>query len=186
MLLQRPSTFLRCSLSLLLVLGVAARASSAQCAEDGYEDNDSLADPAAVSAGTISGLRSCLGDDDYFSILLSAGEEISIDVTFAHAEGDIQLELRDSSGALLASSTTATDDEQIVETPGAGLFVIRVYLAADIGSTEGNDYDLDIVVNVPPAIPALPVPALVLMVLALGLSGRRGVVRSCRGAGFGS
>jgi len=154
------------------VVGSAVAAAPTTCCDDGFENNDSFGDPAPVTEGLTEDLRSCALDDDYFSILLSVGDEITIDVSFSHAEGNIDLALFNPSATQVASSQSATDDEQIVYTaPEAGIFVILVALHEDLGVSEGNDYELDIAIG--PAAP-VPVPtaspvAVILLALLLGV-----------------
>ena len=154
------------------VVGAAVAAAPTTCSDDGFEDNDSFGDPAPVTEGLTENLRSCALDDDYFSIQLSVGDEITIDVSFSHAEGDIDLALFNPSATLVASSESATDDEQIVYTaPEAGIFVIRVHLYEDLGVSEGNDYALDIAIAPAPPVPvptASPV-GVIFLALLLGV-----------------
>jgi len=162
----------------------AAPAAPTTCTDDGFEDNDSADDPAPVAEGTTEGLRSCELDDDYFSIPLSTGDEITIDVTFSHAEGDIQLALINPSGTPVASSESASDDEQIVyTTPGAGIFVISVYLFADLGSFEGNDYELDITIEPAVSVPTTSPLGITFLALLLCLISHR--VRAAGAAAAG-
>ncbi|MBW1687120.1 MAG: pre-peptidase C-terminal domain-containing protein, partial [Deltaproteobacteria bacterium] len=148
------------------------------CTDDGFENNDSPGDPAPVTEGTIEYLRSCELDDDYFSIPLSAGDEITIEVIFVHAAGDIQLALINPSGTLVASSESASDNEQITYTaPGAGIFVIWVYLFADLGVSEGNDYDLDIMIVPAASVPTTSPLGVTFLALLLGVISHRAGLR---------
>ena len=121
------------------------------CLEDGFEDNDALASAAAVDEGDYTGLRICPSDDDYYSLALNVGDEITVDLTFANAEGDIDLGLYNPEGTLVASSASTDDNESLVYTAAiAGTFVVRVRLYADAGAVEGNTYGMDI--GVVPAV----------------------------------
>lgn len=156
----------------------AALAAPSTCMDDVFEDNDSAGDPAPVTEGSIEGLRSCELDDDYFSIPLSVGDEITIDVTFSHAEGDIQLALINPSDTLVASSESDDDNEQVIYTaPGAGIFVISVYLLADSGVSEGNDYNLDITIVPAASVPSTSPLGIILLALLLGVISHRAGLR---------
>jgi hypothetical protein len=124
----------------------------APCLEDSYEENDTQASASPVSAGLITGLGSC--DADYYEVDLLIGETLSVSALFTDAEGDIDVQLMDASGAVLVSGTTMSDDE--VLTPyvatAAGTYTVHVFLYADAGSVPGNSYDLNLVV--------LPAPCL--------------------------
>lgn len=56
--------------------------------DDRYEENDTVETAAPVWPGTRAGLRLFDGDDDYYSIYLETGDEISVDLDFVHRNGD--------------------------------------------------------------------------------------------------
>jgi hypothetical protein len=114
------------------------------CTVDTFEPNDAMGTAPATPMGSYPGLGQC-GDDDWFGITLANGESISIDVSFTHAEGDIDIELYGPDGTVAASSETTTNVESIAGTSNvAGTFTLRVFLYQDTGSTPGNSYDLSI------------------------------------------
>ena len=98
-----------------------------------------------------------------------------VEAQFLHAEGDIDIELLDSDGNSLASSTSVSDNEVIdTVTPTSGTHYIAVYYG-----DAGNAYDLrwddlesgseDDHANTPAE--ATPVPALVVVDAELGHAG---------------
>ena len=126
-----------------LEFGVAA----GFCAEDAQEPNNSLGQGPALSDGLLAGLTAC-SDEDWFSVDLLQGENLSVDAIFEHAEGDIDIELYDDGGALQVESSSASDDESIVfPASGAGTYWLRVLLFADLGPDAGNTYDLDVSID---------------------------------------
>jgi hypothetical protein len=116
------------------------------CVEDLYEDNDTLATASGVTAGLLTGLGICSGDDDYFSIWLGAGESISAELLFSDAEGDVDLALFDPNGIEVASSETLTDNEDIgpITATESGAWTVRASLWSDAGSFPGNTYNFDL------------------------------------------
>ncbi len=116
------------------------------CEDDVFEDNDSLTDERIITRGSHSGLMLCPGDDDYYSATYTGPSSVShIAVNFGHSEGNIDLYLLDSSGGVLASSTSTDDDESISWTFSGGETAhIRVTLAGDSGTLPGNEYDLSL------------------------------------------
>jgi len=115
---------------------------------DYFEDNDSSATAAPVVAGAASGLSICPGDDDFYAINLSPLDEITIDLFFDDAEGDIDLKLYNPLGNLVASSLSGTDDESLTHTALIpGFWLIRVELFADAGLFPGNSYDVQVGIN---------------------------------------
>ena len=114
--------------------------------EDGYEENDILADAYDLSGdmGAFLSLIHGLGvlvDDDWYEISVPAGQQrVLVDCQFTHAGGDIDIWLTDASGTVLTTSHSTTDDEFIDYTvPGAGTYYIRVY---PYGGPSANTYDL--------------------------------------------
>jgi hypothetical protein len=111
--------------------------------DDNYEENDNLF--TATSLPENVSLINVLGDgrqtdNDWYRINVLPGfNEISIDCTFIHADGDINIALYDGRGYLKATSATATDNESIatvVDSEG-GNYHIRVY-----GDNSSNTYNL--------------------------------------------
>ena len=111
--------------------------------DDAYEQNDTLATAHSLAQRTwlsnLSGLG-VQGDDDWFEInVLTGYERIQIELRFEDVLGDIDLGLFDSSGTMVASATTTTDNEFIdYSAPaGGGYYYIKVY-----NSNQLNRYDL--------------------------------------------
>lgn len=108
-------------------LGITLTVVTPSCVDDSYEPNDS-AETAAALSGDIDDGQICSGDDDYYAVSLSAGETFVADLLFDHADGDLDMRLINPAGAIVASSTTATDNEGISYAARlAGTFILRVY-----------------------------------------------------------
>ena len=127
--------------------------------DDPYEENDNFAaawnfsdDPVLGMAEGIwldayGGWLGVQKDIDWYRIEVSAADLIAgtpadlnvlINCTFMHSAGNIDIELVNSTGAVVASSTSLNDNENIdfiVAT--SGTYYIRVY-----GSNAGNLYNL--------------------------------------------
>ena len=112
--------------------------------EDAYEQNNSIGG-GFVLANDQVWFTDLLGlatqtDDDWFEITIeddNAG--LDVDVTFTHADGDIDVEVYDRFGSIIMRSESQTDNEFInynAPLPG-GTYQIRVY-----GANLGNEYDL--------------------------------------------
>ena len=117
------------------------------CTQDGFEENDTFATARSVSAGSYPDLWVCPSDvDDYYSITLTRGSAITVDLTFLHAEGDIDVTLLNPSGAVLTQSITTTDNEHLTYVARAdGTYGIHVLLyGADTGTEIGNTYDMNV------------------------------------------
>ncbi len=119
------------------------------CADDCYEENDDLGSATNLSAyagvwlSSISADPACdplQADDDWYAITLPPGQQLlTIDCTFAHAEGNIDIELYDASGTIqVARSSSFTDDETIrICLDAGGTYYLRV-----ANANAGNAYDL--------------------------------------------
>jgi hypothetical protein len=113
--------------------------------DDDYEPNDTYEQAYDLSGHEGAWLSDLDGsgiqaDDDWFEINVSpaGSERVLVDCTFTHANGNVELALHDSSGALLTAAASSTDDEHIdYVVPSAGTHYIRVY-----GANTGSSYDL--------------------------------------------
>jgi len=86
------------------------------CMDDANEENDSpsAGDPLTVSGGTAAFDGTiCPSDDDWYSFDVSGANRVEVLLLIADASQDLDLELRDPSGALVASSLGVTDTESI-------------------------------------------------------------------------
>jgi len=98
-----------------------------QCVEDAYEPNDTQPQGPLVEPGPALTGQICADDPDWYSILLAAGDELTVDLEFVHAVGDLNLSLVRSDGVLLRASTGTGDDEQVVyEVPSPGVYGVKV------------------------------------------------------------
>ncbi len=113
------------------------------CPADALEENDTQAAQRAITAGTYANLSACDLDEDYYRVTLAAGQTITVNVAFAHAEGDIDLYLLNAAGTTQVSSLSVDDDESVSFTPtAAGNYTIRVRLYGDLGTRPGNFYTM--------------------------------------------
>lgn len=135
---------------LLLVMGWSA---FADCpTDDSFEDNDSFEQAVLFPGPSESGLWVCYADEDWYQIQGTAGELLTIDATFAHADGDIDLKLYDATDGEndIAFSVSVSDNEQIThlaETTGPYFLKVLYYSASAEGS---NTYDLSVASGSPP------------------------------------
>ncbi|MEM9219158.1 MAG: T9SS type A sorting domain-containing protein [Cyanobacteria bacterium P01_F01_bin.150] len=115
-----------------------------QNSDDNYEQNNSLNTAYDLSnkertwLSSINGLGSQF-DDDWYEIEVNQGyERLVVDLTFQHAEGDIDLHVYDQNGRIVTRSESTTDNESIdTVLPDSGTY----YLKVDYGN-QGNQYDL--------------------------------------------
>ena len=114
------------------------------CTEEESEPNDDYdeATPLApLNDGSWTG-RICGDNTDFYSIVLDEASDLEILLNFAHAEGDLDLNLTDESGASVSLGVSSDDDERIfVENLAAGQYYLIVY---SFGGRSNNDYSITI------------------------------------------
>ena len=112
---------------------------------DFFESNDNPGNAAGIFPALLTGLGSCPADDDFYALDLFSGDNLSVYIEHAHAEGNIDVELYDSASALLIGSYSFSNDESLAWPVVAdGVYLVRVTLTADTGSYVGNFYTMDI------------------------------------------
>jgi len=124
--------------------------------DDAYENNDSFA--AAYNLGTLTAARTLsslklVDSEDWFRFTTnSAGTSASsVSISFTNSQGNLQLALYNSSGALLSTSATTSNSETIsLNGRAAGTYYVRVY--GNAGATNPN-YSLTVIPPTPVAPP---------------------------------
>ena len=115
------------------------------CEDDAAEDNDSLAqasnDPALtagnhnfVSCPAASGAGD---DEDWFPVFVAAGTQVNLSLN-GGAASDLDMDLVDASGMVVATSTGAGSSESIQFCPGGATHYVRIYT----GGAAENPYTL--------------------------------------------
>lgn len=113
------------------------------CDPDALEPNN--APDAARAVGVPfdrSELTVCTGDEDWYQFSVPAGVRVRLDADFAHARGDVEVEVFDTNGQPVDASTGATDNERI-DLPVRRRptdYLARIYLFPNRGDT--NTYRL--------------------------------------------
>ena len=112
--------------------------------EDNYEENDTRSTSFDLTGherrllSKLDGLG-IQNDEDWYRIQADAlTAELRVLTTFSHGEGDIDVELYNEAGYIVARATSSTNDESLVlPSPAPGTHYIRVYYG-----NAGNEYDL--------------------------------------------
>ena len=113
---------------------------------DQFEDNDVPGDAAGVGPGSYDNLRFCKytggpfrGDDDYYSVFVPDQATLTVDLTFLHAQGNIDLEIKRGNSVLVASRGQIDDETATYKNvSGAGeTYLVRVY------TTDNTNFDVD-------------------------------------------
>ena len=91
------------------------------------------------SSGEGTWINAVQDDDDWYQIAVSSGVlRVLVDCRFTDADGDVDIQLENASGTVLATSNSTTDNEYIDYcVPSSGTYYIRVYYGDAC-----NDYQL--------------------------------------------
>lgn len=127
---------------------VANACVDAPAGDDRFEENDDFADATPLFPGGYPGLFLDRFDDDWYRVELCAGGEITFDVRFRHADGDVDISAYDEGQFVLAGSSSSTDDEQIIYVNNSDQ-VEEIYLRIFGFGGADNTYTLDIAVDCP-------------------------------------
>lgn len=107
--------------------------------DDSFEPDDSLASAAALTAAqNYPGLIVKSTSPDFYRMTVQPGTTLQVQANFVHANGDVDLQLLNTSGAVLGSSATTANQESISYTNSSGGpvdVVARVFLASDTRNT---------------------------------------------------
>ena len=96
--------------------------------DDAAEDNDTFGTAGALPVGGTYAGVACANDQDYFVFDVGTGDTVTVDVSFQHRFGDVDLRLYGPDGLEDASSTSTTDDEDLqIVADSSGLYRARVY-----------------------------------------------------------
>jgi len=119
-------------------------------ADDAQEPNDSCATARATTAGTTyTNMVVKRLDEDWYSIPLPNGSTMSMNMTFTHANGDVDLQFFSTCGGAVALARTADTNNEVFtynNTTGANTILMRVFLGADTR----NNYTFSYTITTPP------------------------------------
>ncbi|HEY1099020.1 MAG TPA: hypothetical protein VGF99_08825, partial [Myxococcota bacterium] len=98
------------------------------CPVDDGEPNDTIATRSALPLPTAP-QSICQSDEDFYVLPGTAGKKVTIDLTFRHGDGDLDLQLLGLDGRqILATSDSSSDNERIERIlPLDGDYTIRVF-----------------------------------------------------------
>jgi len=117
---------------------------------DGLEDNDAQDAAAPIVTGTrYTGLLACPVDSDWYRFDAATNRRLTVEADFLHAEGDVDLQLYDAAGRLVAWSYSNDDDELVSYlTTAPGPYYVHVYVDYD-GRATGAPYALTVTDGAP-------------------------------------
>lgn len=131
-----------------IVFEVLGGGGPGQCIEDDFEAGGGDTQNTAQALAEDVPLQICAGDLDFWSFQAQAGSQITVDVLFSHAAGDLDVRLLGPDGMVVGQSQDSDDNEQVrLVAPAAGTYVLEVlgYMGAE------NSYRLSLDVQAPVA-----------------------------------
>jgi hypothetical protein len=130
-----------------LTVGVSCGTDIVCPADDVAEDNDSAdsASSSLVRGVPIDG-AACGNDADFYRLPVQAGCMADVQATFAHARGDIDLQMVSIADpqTVLASSASTNNVERIVRVVDPGAVVARAFLFGGADVNAGNAYRITV------------------------------------------
>jgi hypothetical protein len=120
------------------------------CVDDAYEPNDTAYEAPMISPGSHSGLKICPCRSDWFSFLLTKGQNLTVTVNFTGSPTiDLDIKLYKDSDAQMnidnpvASSTGTTSREMFTYSAADdGTYDLKVFLYAGDQTTYTIDYSV--------------------------------------------
>lgn len=123
---DETNNVVRIQINLQRPIGGGPIAPDAFEANDAFENASILAPPEDHTYANLSIHET--GNDDYFRITASATGQLSFDLSFLNADGDIDLEIYDSARALVGRSESVSNGEHVSVNATAGnYFYVRAY-----------------------------------------------------------
>ena len=116
------------------------------CTDDLFEPNDSFEASRTIPSGSWENLSLCGDLEDWYLLDANEGDILNFGLAFLDDEGDIDLQVYDGSGYLVAGSYSVGDSEEVEVIAAADAPVyVRVYMYRDEGiEQQGNVYDMTI------------------------------------------
>jgi hypothetical protein len=102
--------------------------------DDTQEPNDDCANAKAVVPGTYSTLVVKRLDEDWYALPVNAGATLTMNMTFTHASGDIDVQLFTACGGTVAldrAANTNNESFSFLNSSASNTLYMRVYLATD-------------------------------------------------------
>jgi hypothetical protein len=113
------------------------------CRDDEYEDNDFIDEAVPITPGTITGLKGCWLDRDFFAVDLEAGQTLTVTVTAEPGAGTRRLNFYDPQGDH-AGGWTGQDNPltgwDIASETGVHFFKVRFW-------KDDVDYEIEVEVT---------------------------------------
>jgi hypothetical protein len=94
--------------------------------DDPFEPNNSRSQAQQTMWNGMFGAATC-NDNDWYQFSEAEGCTATVNATFSHSSGDIDIELTDRNGLAIATGETGTNNESVSAVLGAGAAYVRVF-----------------------------------------------------------
>jgi len=112
--------------------------------DDKSEPNDSCAKARIVKTGTLGNRIVKITDEDWYKISVPAHKTVNINLSFANANGDIDLEAFASCGGEPLATSNSTNDEESVSISNVGTKPAFVFWRVFLANDTRNNYDMSV------------------------------------------
>ena len=127
-----------------LVFSVEGCDGGGDLSPDRLEENDTRETAELLTPNLYNNLNLIGDDEDWIAVDVCESGNLTVDVLFSHAEGDIDVGLSTSTGGYIDGSLSSTDNEQVGGTNLSGRVHIRIH-----GYGDDVSYDLRITMICP-------------------------------------
>jgi hypothetical protein len=100
---------------------------AACCVDDGFEPDDTLSDPRVVESGDAVDGTICPDDDDYIAFEVTGDAFVSFLLIFESDSIDLDVELYDEEGRVIATAATTGDEELEALIDAPGIYTLRIF-----------------------------------------------------------
>lgn len=98
-----------------------------ECRDDRFEQNDTAETATQLDQGILTRGKICGKDADVYRVYVGAFETASLWLLFGHADGDLDIRLRNEAGELMGEADSTSDDELLeVLLPKGGYYFVEV------------------------------------------------------------
>lgn len=118
--------------------------------DDNFENNDVCANAALIAQGTFNNLVVKNLDEDWYRITIPSTGQLNVNLTFANASGDIDMQLfQGCAGPMVAEVITSNSNESLsyINAGASAEFFLRLYLKSDTRATYNMSVDVPLANN---------------------------------------
>lgn len=110
--------------------------------DDASENNDACSTPKVITSGTLADRIVKSTDVDWYQFNLGPYRKLTVNLSFTHANGDIDTALYAACGGSVVKSSAGTGDTEVMTYANVSSETIPVYVKVYLYSDTRNSYDM--------------------------------------------